>query len=66
MPSINGSYRDAYIDEHYGKYVGVVRRERTIRRIFQLSPSTNDLHNEDFATRDEAGQRLIDLSAGDQ
>lgn len=66
MPRINGSFRDAYIVDHHGKYVGVVRRERNIWRIFQLSPSTRDLSNEGFATRDEAGQRLIDLATEDQ
>jgi len=62
MPYLPGHYRDAYIVDYNGKYVGVVRRERNIWRIFQLAPSTRDLSNEGFATRDDAGQRLIELA----
>jgi hypothetical protein len=53
------TFRDAYLVEASAATVGFVRRERHVWTIYRLGSAQRE--PEAFATREEAGQRLIAL-----
>ncbi|WP_432548405.1 hypothetical protein [Kineococcus sp. SYSU DK004] len=60
------TFRDAYLveDSMGGPYVGVVRRDRAVWRIFRFGVPEQEQSREAFASREEAGVRLLEYAAG--
>ena len=59
------TFRDAYLVDaaDTGMPAGVVRRERNVWRIFQFGVGAATQPREAFATREEAGRRLLELAS---
>ncbi len=59
------TFRDAYLVDATGDGfpAGVVRRERNVWRIFRFGIEQANQPREAFATREEAGLRLLELLA---
>lgn len=57
------TFRNAYLVESRDGVVGVVRRDRSIWKVFRFGVAWTDQPAEAFATREEAGLQLIHLAA---
>lgn len=59
------TFRDAYLVDSAtdGVPAGVVRRDRNVWRIYRFDVALATQPREVFATREEAGQRLLELTA---
>ena len=62
------TFRDAYLveDSRGGLYVGVVRRERAVWRILRFGVPDDLQPREAFASREEAGTRLLEYDVHQQ
>ncbi|WP_432507668.1 hypothetical protein [Kineococcus arenarius] len=63
MPRL--TFRDAYLveDSMEGPYIGVARRDRAVWRIFRFGVPDEQQPREAFASREEAGARLLEYAA---
>lgn len=65
MTTPRPSFLDAYLvaaDSMGAPVVGAVRKERNVWRILRFDVPPDKQPREAFATREEAGQRLMELS----
>ena len=58
------TFRDAYLVDGISDTfpAGVVRRDRNVWRVYRFGVATTQQPREAFATREEAGQRLLELT----
>lgn len=61
---MDGTFRDAYLVERGGKVVGAVRRDGVVWRVYVLGRGPEAQPTEAFASRAEAGERLLALVDG--
>lgn len=56
------TFREAYLveDSQGGPYIGIVRRDGAVWKVMQFGVADDQQPREVFATREEAGSRLLE------
>jgi hypothetical protein len=62
LMTVRPTFRDAYLVEVDGSPVGFVRREGSVWRIFRLGVELGRQPRDAYASREEAGARLVEIS----